>query len=253
MKKRYVQTFFVVCFFGSLLYAAPVMGLEDKHYRDIKNEATINEVIESTEEDFSTEEAMVSFEQNETCYVTSASETEEAAEIDLVTQKIFEAQMRIEALEAENSMEWFKKYKEIQNEYSEWINTDETIYDVFSETELDLLFRIVETEVRGDENFDEKANVCSVIFNRLYDQTHFSDVNTLAAVITQQTQFSSYTSGAYKRVSVTDTTRLACEYAFQIGDTTGGALWFDSTNRNSWAEHNRSLSFTDEVGHNYYN
>lgn len=237
MKKRYVQAFILVCFFSSIIYAAPSVGLEDEYYRNIKNETETEEVTEQTE---------VTIEYNENLYVTSASKTTEEK---LIADKIIEAQMRIDTLSAENSMEWFKKYKEIQNEYSEWIDTDETIYDYFDELELDLLFRIVETEVRGENNFDEKVNVANVIFNRI---KHEDFPTNLIDILTEYPQFSSYTSGAYKSVEITETTILACEYAFQFGDTTNGALYFDSTNGNSWADRNREYIFTDSVGHSFY-
>ncbi len=240
MKKRYVQAFILVCFFSSIIYAAPSVGLEDGYYRNIKNEITtegLEEVIEPTE---------VTIWKNEKLYVESASEPSKEK---LIADKIIEAQMRIDTLSAENSMEWFKKYKEIQNEYSEWIDTDETIYDYFDEFELDLLFRIVETEVRGENNFDEKVNVANVIFNRI---DHEDFPMNLIEILTERPQFSSYISGDYKNVTVTETTILACEYAFQFPDTTNGALWFDSTRGNSWADRNREYIFTDSVGHSFY-
>lgn len=237
MKKRYVQAFILVCFFSSIIYAAPSVGLEDDYYRNIKNETTTEEVAEQTE---------ITIEYNENLYVTSASETTEEK---LIADKIIEAQMRIDTLSAENTMEWFKKYKEIQNEYSEWIDIDETIYDYFNESELDLLFRIVETEVRGENNFDEKVNVANVIFNRI---KHEDFPTNLTDILTEYPQFSSYINGEYKNVTVTETTILACEYAFQFQDTTNGALWFDSTRGNSWADRNREYVFTDSVGHSFY-
>lgn len=163
--------------------------------------------------------------------------------------KIEEAQLKMAELDTSNKEEWFKNYKEIQEEYSDWIDKDETIYDYFEASELELLFRIVETEVRGDTYFDEKVNVASVIFNRI---KHEDFPMTLTNVLTEYPQFSSYISGAYRNVEVTDTTILACEYAFQIEDTTNGALWFDSTNGHSWAERNREYIFTDNVGHSFY-
>lgn len=168
---------------------------------------------------------------------------------EIVESKIAEAQERIELLDTSNKQEWFKKYKNIQEEYAEYVDTDETIYDYFSEEDLQLLFQIVETEVQGEENFIEKANVASVIFNRLF---HEEFPLTLVEVLTEYPQFSSYSTGAYKDITPTDTTILACEYAFQIEDTTNGALWFDSTNGNSWADRNRTYLFTDEVGHSFY-
>lgn len=180
--------------------------------------------------------------------------TEDQADIISKYQldKIDEALLKLNALDKSNKEDWFKHYKAIQEEYSDWIDKDETIYDYFNQDELELLFRIVETEVRGDENFDEKVNVASVIFNRI---GHEDFPMTLTDILTQRSpspQFSSYISGAYKNVEVTDTTILACEYAFQIGDTTYGALYFDSTNGHSWADRNREYIFTDAVGHSFY-
>ena len=45
---------------------------------------------------------------------------------------------------------------------------------------------------------------------------------------------------------------MACDYVYQFGDTTGGALWFDSTRGNSWADRNKEYLFCDNVGHNFY-
>lgn len=163
--------------------------------------------------------------------------------------KIQEANVKIDMLDKSNKKEWFKNYKAIQQEYVEYIDPDETIYDYFSESELNLLFKIVETEVRGNENFNEKVNVASVIFNRM---KHDDFPATMNDVLTEHPQFSSYTSGAYKNVTVTETTVLACEYAFQIEDTTNGALYFDSTNGKSWADRNREFLFKDDVGHSFY-
>lgn len=240
MKRRVIQTFIVLCF-GSILCVAP-LGANNNLELDEQPETllTVN-----TEQVIETE---ISIEQNDNNIVSSGNEVQQD-EIDIVSEKIFEAQQRINALECEDTMEWFKKYKEIQNEYSEWIDIDETIYDYFDEFELDLLFRIVETEVRGENNFDEKVNVANVIFNRI---KHEDFPTNLIDILTEYPQFSSYTSGAYKNVEITETTILACEYAFQFQDTTNGALWFDSTRGNSWADRNREYIFTDSVGHSFY-
>lgn len=126
-----------------------------------------------------------------------------------------------------------------------------SLYDTYSKEEIDLLFRIVETEVRDNEYFDEKANVCSVIFNRL---KHKEFPNTLTGVLTQRYQFSSYAggNGDYQKVTITDMTIAACEYVYKNGDTTGGALYFDSTSGNSWASKHKTYMFTDGVGHAFY-
>lgn len=180
---------------------------------------------------------------------------------DIVSKKqldmIEEANLKINALDRSNIEEWFKNYKAIQEEYSDWIDKDETIYDYFSQDEIDFLFKIVETEVRtgyeNDTHFIEQTNVCSVIFNRMKSNANdFKNTNTLIEVLTQPSQFSSYTSGEYRNITPTETTRLACEYVFEFGDTTNGALWFDSTNGDSWAHYHRQHLFTDSIGHSYY-
>lgn len=163
--------------------------------------------------------------------------------------KVKEALTKIKRLDRSNEMNWFIKYKKIQEEYSKYLDKDETIYDIFSENELSLLFRIVEAEVRGDTYFIEKVHVANVIFNRLMNEGFPND---LIGVLTQKNQFSSYSSNIYKSIEINETTIIACEYAFQIKDTTNGALWFDSTNGNSWASKNRTYIFTDNVGHTFY-
>lgn len=240
MKRRVIQTFIVLCF-GSILCVAPLWANNNLE----PNKQTETLLTINTEQIMETE---ISIEQNANSIVSTGNDIQQN-EIDIISEKIFEVQQRINTLECENTMEWFKKYKEIQDEYSEWIDKDETIYDYFNESELDLLFRIVETEVRGENNFDEKVNVANVIFNRI---KHEDFPTNLTDILTEYPQFSSYINGEYKNVTVTETTILACEYAFQFQDTTNGALWFDSTRGNSWADRNRKYIFTDDVGHRFY-
>lgn len=68
--------------------------------------------------------------------------------------------------------------------------------------------------------------MASVIFNRL---EHERFPNTLSEILVYD-QFSLISDGRYKEVEVSEDTILACEYAFQIEDTTGGCLFFDSNN-----------------------
>ena len=235
MKKRTIQALCVLCF-GSILCVSPL------------GESRSNTQIEETKDNL-----QIILQSNKTDIVMLPGNNGELMGIynqQYITEnKIQEAQDKIDQIQAVDNMDYFIQYKQIQEEYSEWLDADETIYDYFNEYELELFFRIVETEVRGDEYFNEKVNVASVILNRL---EHESFPCNLTDVLTQYPQFSSYTSGAYKNVTVTETTILACEYAFQFGDTTNGALYFDSTNGNSWADKNREFLFKDSVGHSFY-
>lgn len=122
--------------------------------------------------------------------------------------------------------EWFIAYKNIIGEYSYIIDSPETIYDCFTDEELDLLFRTVQAEIGDEYSFEQKCNVASVIFNRVY---HEKFPNNLKEILIPS-QFSVIKSERYKEVEVSETTILACEYAFLIGDTTNGCLFFDSNN-----------------------
>lgn len=100
------------------------------------------------------------------------------------------------------------------------------LYEAFGEDELELFFRIVQAEIGDEHTFDQKVNVATVILNRVNSE-HFP--NTLYDVLTAKRQFSTYSSGRYKKVTVSDITILACEYAYEIGGSeVGNALFFDS-------------------------
>ena len=138
--------------------------------------------------------------------------------------------------------EWFIAYKSIIEEYSYIIDPPETIYDYFTEEELDLLFHVVQAEVGNEYSFESKVNVANVIFNRFYHE-RFPD--TLSDVLVRD-QFSPIADGRYKEVEITEDTILACEYAFMMEDTTDGCLFFDSNNTLNY-----QFVFNDGA-HNFY-
>ena len=121
------------------------------------------------------------------------------------------------------------------------------LYDVYSDEELELLFRVVEAEVT-DGDVISKSHVASVIFNRLKEGWWDGD---LTKSLMARSQFEVITNGRYKKVEITDGTILACEIAFKH-DTTNGALFFDSTNGKSWANRNCEFLFRDDVGHDFF-
>ena len=138
--------------------------------------------------------------------------------------------------------EWFIAYKNIIDEYSYILDPPETIYDYFTEEELDLLFHVVQAEIGDEYSFEQKCNVASVIFNRL---EHERFPNTLSEILVYD-QFSPIADGRYKKVEVSENTILACEYTFMIEDTTNGCLFFDSNNTLNY-----QLVFNDSA-HNFY-
>lgn len=119
---------------------------------------------------------------------------------------------------------------------------EKTLYDTYSEEELELLFRVVEAEIT-DGSLKQKTHVASVIFNRLKAGWCGGD---LTKNLMAKRQFEVVTNGRYKKMTVTEDTILACEIAFKE-DTTQGALYFDSTKGKSWAHKNCEFIFSDGV------
>lgn len=183
----------------------------------------------------------------ETTSIISSIETENETMQD-VTQNIYDRlNQEISGIPYDytsEKKEWFITYKNIIDKYPKAMFV--TIYDVFPDEELELLFRVVQAEV-GDFDFISKANVVSVILNRHY---HFQ--TSLSSVLLAEHQFATIDNGRYLEVEIDEDTILACEYVFLFGDTTNGAMYFDSTNGNSWAAHNREFIFRDSAGHDFY-
>ena len=146
--------------------------------------------------------------------------------IEVALQDVEQRMVKLESVKDE--LEWFIGYKEIINDYEGILDSPESIYDVFSEEELDLLFRVVQAEVGDEWDFIHKTNVANVIFNRLYsEEDDFAKQDTLSKVLVER-QFSTISSGRYKQVEISELTILACEYAFMIQDTTNGCIAFRS-------------------------
>lgn len=215
----------------SLVCVAPIVGLSDD-----------NKEIETIEA-----ESIMSTElQSE----TNIEETETIEEIKEPTIEEIASAEYIAHMEKLNSCEdhkqWFLDYKTLMDKYSNELDEVETIYDWFSKEDLQLLFNVVEAEV-GDYGFDEKCNVASVIFNRI-DNENFGD--TLSTVLISS-QFTTIRNGRYKRVTPSEETILACEYAFSIEETADGALFFEGGKSKVHSAYAKYL-FTDKSGHKFY-
>lgn len=153
-----------------------------------------------------------------------------------------EMQLKMDELKyIEDKEGWFISYKSIVDKYAEIVDPPETIYDFYTEEEIYLLQRVVETECYGGD-FESKVNVACVVLNRV-NSSDFG--NTIKEVITTPNQF------AYWRKKISENTKLAVEYAFSIEDTTNGCIAFHSNKKrdkfNNW-----DYLFTDSIGHNFY-
>lgn len=136
---------------------------------------------------------------------------------------------------------WFVEYKELIESYEDVIDPPESVYDYFTEEEIYLIQRMVETETY-QQDFMSKVHVACVAFNR-YDSDVFSD--DMKKIITSPSQF------AYGRKKISEDTVLAVEYAFMIEDPTEGSVGFHSGTKtktfNGW-----EYVFTDNAGHHFF-
>lgn len=179
-----------------------------------------------------------------TLYSEPITQTVEVVEEDPYEIAVLSMQKEMDEIAAiEEKQLWFFKYKEIIDKYSHIIDPQETIYDYFTEEEIYLIQRAVETECFY-QDFESKANVASVILNR-YKSDERSFGATIEEIITKPNQF------AYGRKEISEGTILAVEYAFSIEDTTNGCISFRSDKKpktwNDW-----TYQFTDKAGHNFY-
>ena len=136
-----------------------------------------------------------------------------------VETKLLEMQIEMNEVEKiEDLQTYYLTYMDVVNKYSDYIEPPTTIYEAFTEEEIMYLWRMVETETCGAD-FESRTHVANVAFNRMMDYKY---PNTLIGVITAPGQF------AYVKTNISETTKLACEYAYMFPDNTGGALAFHS-------------------------
>ena len=155
--------------------------------------------------------------------------------------EVLRIQSIIEPLKEIDKRTWFILYKSIQEEYSDYLDPPESIYDYFTEEQIAIMQKCIETETYQC-SFEAKVNVACVILNRVEHEQFPTDP---IEIITGKNQF------AYGRNSITEDTILALEYAFMIEDTTNGCIAFRSDcspdTWNGWEK-----QFTDESGHTFY-
>ena len=171
----------------------------------------------------------------------SEPETSVASKYDIYaikSQEVLDKQEELSSIE--DNEEWFVAYKDLIEEYSEWVDPPETIYDYYTEDEIYLMQRCIETET-FEQDFDSKVNVASVILNRIESDEFANEVSEIIV----KGQF------AFGRENISENTVLALEYAFMIGDTTDGALYFHS-NPKTETFNGAEFIFTDDAGHHFY-
>lgn len=143
----------------------------------------------------------------------------------------------------EDLKEWYDRYLNLLDRYSDICDKPESIYDYYSEEQIEYLLRMCETECHG-KDFESKVHVCEVALNRIASKK-FPD--TPKEAITAPHQFC-----YYRTISeVTDETRRALECAFQIPDLTEGSLYFHSI-KECDNFYGKTFVMIDKAGHKFY-
>ena len=214
--KRFISMLILLFMMVSLVI--PIANINNQHKNDVSEPVLLSDI---------------------TYEIVVEEVVEEQDPYEIAIQEMQEKMSKIESIE--DNKEWFLAYKDIVFEYAEWIDPPETIYDYFTDNEIYLIQRVVETETY-DQDFISKCNVASVIINR-FESGKYGD--SIESIITAPNQFS------YWRKDITENTILAVEYAFQIEDTTNGCIAFRSDNNpNEW--YSWHYVYTDKAGHHFY-
>ena len=146
---------------------------------------------------------------------------------EIAQEEYFELFNDLERMDKEYLEEWFLSYQELCDTYCIERETIDTIY---SEEEIELMLRVIETEARGG-TFIQKVNVANVLLNRFQDYETFKYLD-MTEVVIDKNQF------CYSKNDITEETKNALNFAFEIKDTTNKAIAFRSDkkveNWNNW-------------------
>ena len=150
----------------------------------------------------------------------------------------------IEPLREYDKQAYMMMYDEIYYTLNE---RPQTIYDNTSTDEFDMICRVIEAEI-GNGNIDQKINVATCIINR-----YLNNDTTWYEILTENNQFTTVSNGAWNRVEVTESTRLALEYAWLFpNEELGDATYFKSGS-DSWHDNCDKLEEVhDDKKHKFY-
>ena len=214
--KRFISMLILLFMIVSLVI--PISNINNQHKNDVSEPVLLSDI---------------------TYEIVFEEVIEEPDPYEIAIQEMQEKMSEIESIE--DNKEWFLAYKDIVFEYAEWIDPPETIFDYYTEDEVRLICRVVETETYQCD-FDSKVNIANVVLNRI-ESGEFGE--TVEEVITTESQF------AYGREVITEDTILAVMFAFEFEDTTNGATFFHS-NKQTDTFCGKSYIFSDDAVHHFY-
>ena len=118
--------------------------------------------------------------------------------------------------------------------YPNLIDPPETIYYYTTDAEFDMVCRVIEAEI-GVGNFDQKINIATCIVNR-----YQNDDKSWKQILTEKHQFTTVSNRAWKKVKVTEDTKLALEYAWLFKNKQIGNATYFRSGKDSGGWHNTS-------------
>lgn len=152
-------------------------------------------------------------------FMSINANAKEKTEFEIAQEVYYSLFDELDNTEAEDLEEWFRKYQILADKYDK---DRDKLECIFSEEEIQLMWQVIETETY-DATFIQKVNVANVLLNR-FQSLDFSYMNMIE-VITEENQFT------YYRTKITQSTKDALTFAFEVRDTTNGCISFRSDKR----------------------
>lgn len=160
------------------------------------------------------------------CFVEITSHSMKSEETITWYTKSMGEQEIIEEIKIEDKAVGISNKKNRTNIVKQVKEEQRVIEDLYSKEDILILEKIVEAETTG-EDFRSRVLVANVVLNRVKSK---SFPNTVEEVVFQKTgntyQFSPVYDGRYYKVTVSEVTKKAVQYAIKNADKTKGALYF---------------------------
>ena len=157
--KRFISMLILLFMIVSLVI--PISNINNQHKNDVSEPVLLSDI---------------------TYEIVFEEVIEEPDPYEIAIQEMQKEMKEIESIE--DKKEWFLAYKDIVFKYIEWIDPPETIFDYYTEDEVRLICRVVETETYQCD-FDSKVNVANVVLNRV-ESEDFPD--TVKEVVFQRSK-----------------------------------------------------------------
>ena len=140
----------------------------------------------------------------------------EKTEFEIAQEVYYSLFDELDNTEDEDLEEWFNRYQILADKYDK---DRDRLECIFSEEEIQLMWQVIETETH-EATFIQKVNIANVLLNR-FQSLDYAYLD-MTEIITEKNQFT------YHRTKITQSTKDALTFAFEVRDTTNGCISFRS-------------------------